>query len=132
MIGSRVSTWIASEWLTKTGIRTAVHEMRRSGRRQDLAVLVDDLPLLLRVAVGEEDVDLGEGVEGDRMRVDLGALRLAGHVGADLALELGERVGARAGDGLVGVDDDPLEPDAVAQRHQDAAPSASSSSSGWR
>ena len=32
VIGSRVSTWIASEWLTKTGIRTAVHEMRSSGR----------------------------------------------------------------------------------------------------
>ena len=31
VIGSRVSTWTASEWLTKTGIRTAVHERRRSG-----------------------------------------------------------------------------------------------------
>ena len=30
--GSRVSTWTASLWETKTGIRTAVDEIRRSGR----------------------------------------------------------------------------------------------------
>ena len=32
VIGSRVSTWTASEWATKTGTRTAVHETRSSGR----------------------------------------------------------------------------------------------------
>src|SRR4029077_10888531 len=32
VIGSRVSTWTASEWLTNTGMRTAVQEMRSSGR----------------------------------------------------------------------------------------------------
>ena len=32
VIGSLVSTWTASEWLTNTGTRTAVHEIRRSGR----------------------------------------------------------------------------------------------------
>ena len=86
---------------------------------QDLAVLADDLPLFLRVAVGQEDVDLGQRVERDRMGIDARPLRLAADVGPDLALELGQRVGAGAGDGLVGVDHDPLEPDAVAQRHQD-------------
>ena len=45
------------------------------GQAQDLAVLGDDLPLLLGVAVGEEDVDLGQGVERDRVRVDLGTDR---------------------------------------------------------
>ena len=86
---------------------------------QDLAALRDDLPLLLRVAVVEEGVDLGQRVERDRVRVDAGRLGLAGHVGADLALQLGDRIGAGPRDGLVGVDDDPLQPDRVAQRHQD-------------
>ena len=41
VIGSRVSTWTASEWLvTNTGIRTAVHEIRRSGRWRILRLSV--------------------------------------------------------------------------------------------
>jgi hypothetical protein len=56
---------------------------------QDLATLGDDLPLFAGVAVLQEDVDLGQGVEGDRVRVDRGDLRLARDVGADLRLELG-------------------------------------------
>ncbi len=51
---------------------------------EDLARLGDDLPLLLRVAVLEEHVDLGERVEGDGVRIDARLLRLAGDVGADL------------------------------------------------
>ena len=31
-VGARVSTWTASEWATKTGTRTAVHDTRRSAR----------------------------------------------------------------------------------------------------
>ena len=100
-------------------MRTAVHEIAQIRQVEDLAVLADDLPLLLRVAVREEDVDLRERVERDRVWVDGGHRRLARDVGADLALELGERVRAGARDGLVGVDDDPFEPDRVAQRHQD-------------
>ena len=85
---------------------------------EDLAALRDDLPLLLRVAVVEKDVDLGHGVEGDLMRVDRGRQRLAGGVGADLALELGDRVAAGPADALVRVHDDPLDPDRIADRHQ--------------
>ena len=40
------------------------------GQVEDLAALGDDLPLLLGVAVVQEDVDLGQRVEGDRVRVD--------------------------------------------------------------
>ena len=40
MIGSRVSTWTASEWLKKTGTRTAVQETRRSGRWRILRLSV--------------------------------------------------------------------------------------------
>ena len=86
---------------------------------QDLAILGDDLPFLLRVAVREEDVDLGQGVEGDRVRVDRRDLGLARDVGTDLALHLGDRVGPGARHGLVGIHDDPLQAHAVAQRHQD-------------
>ena len=39
-------------------------------------------------------------------------------MGADLPLELGDRVRARAGHRLVRVDDDPLDPDRVAEGHQ--------------
>ena len=60
------------------GLRVADEDRDADGRArdpqvrqvEDLAVLADDLPLLLRVAVGEEDVDLGQGVERDRVRVD--------------------------------------------------------------
>ena len=76
------------------GIRTAVHEMRRSGRPQDLAVLGDDLPLLLGIAVWQEDIDLGQGVEGDRMRVDVGDRCFAGDVRRHLAFELSQGIGA--------------------------------------
>ena len=41
---------------------------------QDLAALGDDLPLLLRVPVVQEHVDVGEGVEADHVRVDVGDL----------------------------------------------------------
>ena len=85
---------------------------------EDLARLGDDLPLLLRVAVLEEDVDLGEGVEGDRVRVDAGLLGGPRDVGPDLGLELGDRLAAGAGDRLVGVDDDALEADGVAEGHE--------------
>ncbi len=85
---------------------------------EDLAGLGDDLPLLLRVPVLQEDVDLRQGVEGDRMRVDPGLLGLPGDVGPDLRLELGDRLAARSRDRLVGVDDDPLQADRVAQRHE--------------
>ncbi len=40
MIGRLVSTWTASEWLTNTGTRTAVHETRRSGRCRILRLSV--------------------------------------------------------------------------------------------
>ena len=40
------------------------------GQVQDLAALGDDLPLLLRVPVVEEHVDVRQGVERDRVRVD--------------------------------------------------------------
>ena len=40
VIGARVSTWTASEWLMNTGTRTAVHEMRRSGRWRILRLSV--------------------------------------------------------------------------------------------
>src|SRR6185437_15573426 len=40
VIGARVSAWTAREWLTKTGTRTAVHEMRRSGRCRILQLSV--------------------------------------------------------------------------------------------
>src|SRR6185295_5865610 len=40
VIGSLVSTWTASEWLTKTGTRTAVQEMRSSGRCRILRLSV--------------------------------------------------------------------------------------------
>ena len=40
------------------------------GQVQDLAALGDDLPLLPRVAVVEEDVDLGQGVEGNLVGID--------------------------------------------------------------
>ena len=89
------------------------------GQAEDLAVLADDLPFLLGVAVVEEDVDLGQRVERDRVRVHAGDRGLARDVGADLGLELGQRVGAGARHGLVGVDHDPLEADRVAERHQD-------------
>ena len=132
VIASRVSTWTASEWLTKTGMRTAVHEIRRSGQVEDLAVLGDDLPFLLRVAVGQEDVDLGQRVEGDRVRVDGGDRGLTGDVGPDLALELGDGVGAGPRHGLVGIDDDPFEADACRAGPSGPGRAASSSSSGWR
>ena len=86
---------------------------------QDLAALVDDLPLFLGVAIRQEDVDLRQGIEGDRVGIDRGRLRLAADMRPDLALELGQRVRAGARDRLVGVDDDALEADRVAQRHQD-------------
>ena len=109
------------------GLRVADEDRDADGRArdpqvrqvEDLAVLADDLPLLLGVAVREEDVDLGERIERDRVRIDAGGRRLARDVRPDLALELGQGVGAGARDGLVGVDDDPLEADGVAQRHQD-------------
>ena len=86
---------------------------------EDLAVLGDDLPFLLGVAIGQEDVDLRERVERDRVRVDVGDRRITGDVGADLALELGQGVGTGPRHGLVGVDHDPLQADRVAQGHQD-------------
>ena len=85
---------------------------------QDLAALRDDLPLLAGVAVLEEDVDLGQRVEGDLVRVDTRLERAVLRVRADLALELVDRRRAGAADGLVGIDDHPLEAHAVAQRHQ--------------
>ena len=89
---------------------------------QDLARLDDDLPLLLGVAVVAEDVDMGQRVEGDGVRVDRGLERLAGGVGLDLRLQLHHGLVAGAAHGLVGVDDDALDADAVAQgreqRHQ--------------
>jgi hypothetical protein len=86
---------------------------------KDLAALGDDLPLFLRVAVVEEDVDLGQRVERNRMGIDRWLLRLTGDMCPDLALELRDRVRARPRDRLVRVDDDPLDADAVPQRHQD-------------
>ena len=53
---------------------------------QDLAALGDDLPLLAGVAVLQEDVDLGQGVEGDRVRVDARRFGLTCDMGADLPL----------------------------------------------
>ena len=109
------------------GLRVADKDRHPNGRAgdaqirqmEDLATLRDDLPFLPRVAVLEEDVDFGKGVEGDRMRVDPGLLRLAGHMCPDLALELDQGVRTRSGHALVGIDDDALEAHAVAQRHQD-------------
>jgi hypothetical protein len=49
---------------------------------EDLPGLGDDLPLFPGVPVVEEDVDLGQGVECDRVRVDARFLRRAGDVGA--------------------------------------------------
>ena len=103
------------------------HEDRHPDRRardpqirevQDLAALRDELPLFLRVAVVQEHVDLGQGVERDLVGIHAVGLRLAGGVGANLALQLGDRLGAGAGHGLVGVDDHALDADAVAQRHE--------------
>jgi hypothetical protein len=98
-------------------IRTAVHEMRRSGRPGSCGSR-DDLPLLLGVAVVEEDVDLRERVERDRVRVDVRDRLLPGNMARICDLELAERLGTGAGDGLVGVDDDALEPDRVTERHE--------------
>ena len=116
----------------RPGTRTAVQRDPQVRQAQDLAVLGDDLPLLLGVAVGQEDVDLGQRVERDRMRVDGGDRRLAGDVGPDLALELGDarrrRCPTRTGR---------CRRRPVPGRPRRAAPSAparaaSSSSSGWR
>ena len=86
VIGSRVSTWTASLWATKTGTRTAVRADAQLRQVQDLAALGDDLPLLLGVAVVEEDVDLRQRVERDLVRVDRRPRRLrAGDVRLDLA-----------------------------------------------
>ncbi len=65
------------------------------GQVQDLPAFRDDLPFLLGVAVREEHVDLGQRVERDRVRVDRGLLGLTRHMGADLALQLGQCVGTR-------------------------------------
>ncbi len=73
----------------------------------DLLGLGDHLPFLLGRAVLHEDVDMGNDVEGDLLRVDLGLDLLAGHVDAlGLVPELVHRLLAGAGDGLVGRDDD--------------------------
>jgi hypothetical protein len=63
---------------------------------KDLAALVDDLPLLPGVAIVHEHVDLRQGVERDRVRIDPRLDRVAGSVRADLPLELVHRLGARA------------------------------------
>ncbi len=79
---------------------------------QDLAALVDDLLLLSRVTVVEEYVDLWQGVEGNGVWVDLRLGLAPFGVGLDLRLQLVDRIGAGATDGLVRVDDDPLQADA--------------------
>jgi len=106
---------------------------------QDLAALGNDLPLFLGVAVGAEDVDLGERVEGDPVGVDRRGLRrirgrsanlleplrriqlgCAGEgVILELALQLRDRGRAGPRDRLVCVDDHPDEPDAVTEGHED-------------
>ncbi len=83
---------------------------------QDLAALVDDLPLLARVAVVEEDIHLGQGVEGDLVGVDRRADRAPGDVGLHLGLQLGDGLVARAADRLVGVHHDAFESRGVAER----------------
>ena len=52
------------------------------------------------------------------MGVDGTVGRLARDMGADLALELADRISAGSGHRLVGVDDDPLQSDGVAERHE--------------
>ena len=94
VMGARVSTWTASEWATNTGIADRRARDPQVRQVEDLPALVDELHLLLRVAVLDEDVDLGQRVERDLVRVDRDVLRLAGHVGADLALELADRAAA--------------------------------------
>ena len=102
------------------------------GQVEDLAALGDELPLFLGVAVGQEDVDLGQDVERDRVGIDMRLGRSAGDMRADLVLELLDGVGARPRHALVGVDDDPLDADRVAQGHEHRRRAASWSSSGWR
>ena len=99
---------------------------------EDLAALRDDLPLLLRVPVVEEHVDVRQGVERDRVRVDRRDLRPALGVGLDLLLELVDGLVAGARDGLVRVDDRPARCRPRRAAPSAAARAASSSSWGWR
>ncbi len=126
VIGSRVSTWTASEWPTKHRDADGRAGDAQVRQVEDLAALGDDLPLLLRVAVLEEDVDLREGVEGDRVRVDHrrpSARRRRGPGSALSSSAIALPPGAR--DRLVRVDDDALEADGVAEGHERAARAAS-------
>ena len=86
---------------------------------EDLARLVDQLALLVGVVVSlGERARLGEGVEGDLVRVDARLGGLAVEDGAGLLAKLVDRRLAGAGDGLVGGDDQALDPGLVEERLQ--------------
>ena len=83
---------------------------------EDLARLGDDLPLLTGIAVVHERVDLRQHVECDLVGVNRGNDLRPSHVRLDLPFELGDRLRAGAGDGLVGIDDHAPEANRVAKR----------------
>ena len=109
------------------GLRVPGHDRHahaRDGHRQvrqleDLARLVDELQLLVGVAVvAAEGAGQGQHVVGDRRRVDRGGGRLAGERVARLLVQRVDRLRAGAGHRLVGRDGDVLEAGLVADRAQ--------------
>src|SRR5690606_18964799 len=85
------------------------------GQPHDLAAFLRHLGLLAGVAVGVEAVDLRDAVERDLIGINLGRDGPAGGVGLDLILEFTHGVGAGAGDGLIGGDDDALQAEGLVQ-----------------
>ena len=85
---------------------------------EDLARLHLHLPLLLGRAVGHEDVDMGDAVEGDLLGEALAVDRRIGVDGAGLVEELVHRLLAGAGDRLIGGHDHALDPRQIMQRLQ--------------
>ena len=87
------------------GDADAGRAQRQIGLVQNFAALDLHLPLFFGVAVVEEDVDLGDGVEGQLARM-LGDDDIAASgQGGVLLVQLDRRRAARAGGGLVGVGD---------------------------
>src|SRR5262249_33988122 len=81
------------------------HAGRRDGDRRvvhDLARLVDHLHLFGRVALVLPGADLGDQVEGDRVRVNLRLEAIAGQRAARRRVQLLHCRATGAGDGLVG------------------------------
>ena len=112
------SMLIASEWPTNTGTRTQVAVTLIDGI-EDLLRLDHHLPLFLGRPVFHEDVDLRNDVEGDLL-LELLRRHLGRRVvdGLGLVPELVHPFLPGARDGLVGGDDDALDPRPVVQRLQ--------------